>query len=563
MSSFLVGTHVLFDKAMALAANRWDGAGQNGGTMTVAVLIVADQPVVRRAVRLALEADGCRIVGECAAGLAAVETAMSTRPDVVVLAWTDADQAGLDLLGQLRHAVAGARIIVRSSRPAGEAALAALEGGVGEYVETMDLAELVASVRRLAEVGVEAVPRIMAGERSAGPKGPFRPLGGRDPYRVLVVDDDPTARRLLRLSLELEGAEVAEAASLAQARDELVFHFDGVVLDRRLPDGDGLELLPLLAERHPQASVVVCSNLEDHAEPWFVLHVPKTDMESVVSALGLTRKGSPGIPIEVRLGASLAEIVRRFIARLGRQLGDPAVPAVHGLVTQLVHALDRSDARSGDDPIVLETPEQRHRAEVTVRQLVDLRELLTAEVGRQLNRDSRAGLLAAVGREIDRWILAVVSRDVERLRQEASLDPLTGLLNRRAFDEALSQEIARATRYRRPFSVAMADLDGLKAINDRDGHPAGDAALVAMAGAIRSSLRVSDCAYRVGGDEFVILLPETPKRLVADVIERIQAGGAPAFSWGAATYLEDTEDSDTVIDLADRQLLARRRASRA
>lgn len=139
---------------------------------------------------------------------------------------------------------------------------------------------------------------------------------------------------------------------------------------------------------------------------------------------------------------------------------------------------------------------------------------------------------------------------------------MTGLLNRRAFDEALGQEVARAARYRRPSSVARIDLDGLKAINDREGHAAGDAALVAIASAVRVSLRVSDRPYRVGSDEFVILLPETPRRLIPSIIERIERSGAPGSSWGAATYLEDTDDSETVIDPADRHLLARRRASR-
>jgi hypothetical protein len=161
----------------------------------------------------------------------------------------------------------------------------------------------------------------------------------------------------------LEDAKVTEAASLAEARSELDRHFDGVVLDRRLPDGDGLDLLPLLAQRHPQASVVVCSNLEDHAEPWFVLHVPKTDMESVVSALGVVRKGKPSLPVESRLGAPVTEIVRRWIARMGRQLSDPPVSATHGLISQLVHALDPPVVDTKKGPVVPGSSEQPVRAE--------------------------------------------------------------------------------------------------------------------------------------------------------------------------------------------------------
>ena len=489
----------------------------------------------------------------------------------MVLAWTTPDQSGLDMLRQLRDAVPGARIVVRSSRPGADAALVTLEAGVDAYVETTDLAALVAAVVRLA-ADDPSDSGIVAGLRAAVQGRRSAPPQETKPFRVLVVDDDPTARRLLRLSLELEGAEVTDAASLSEARDQIGHHFDGVVLDRRLPDGDGLDLLPVLAKRHPQASIVVCSNLEDHVDPWFVLHVPKTDIASVVSALGLVRRVHPSIlglalrdnpSTEARLSAPVSGIVGRWTARLGSQLANPPVSAAHALITQLVNALNGQEGGAEGDAVLLEAADPGRRAEVSVRQLVDLRELLTGELGRQLDGDDRAGPLATVNRELDTWILAVVARDVERLHQRASTDPLTGLLNRRAFDETLTQEVARAARNRRPFTVMMIDLDGLKAINDRDGHPAGDAALVAMAKAIRGALRVSDSAYRVGGDEFVILLPETPKRFVPGVIERVQGGGAPAFSWGAATYLEDTEEGEMVIDLADRQLLGRRHDRRA
>lgn len=530
--------------------------------MSVDVLIAADQPVVRRTIQSALEAAGCRIVGESVADVGAVDLAVSNTPDVIVLAWTTPDEASLDLLRQLRFAVPHGRIVVRSPPPAGEAAVSALEAGADEYVDYTDLTGLVAAVVQLPRNEGPPPSTKVTELRAVDPAGPH-PALPLEPYRVLVVDDDPTARRLLRLSLELEGAEVTEAASLEEATAELTHRFDGVVLDRRLPDGDGLDLVPVLAERHPQASIVVCSNVEDHAEPWFVVHVPKIDMESVVSALGLVGRERPSLSAERGLGAPVPEIVGRWIARLGRQVEDPPPTAAHALVAQLVHAaFGRRAADAAGEIVLPEAGEQRHRAEVTVRQLVDLREVVTGELARQLSPERAAGTVTAVNREVDVWILGVVARDVERLRRQASTDALTGLLNRRAFDEALTQEVARASRYRRPFSVIMMDLDGLKAINDHHGHSAGDAALVAMARAIRASLRSSDSAYRVGGDEFVILLPETPKRLIAAVIDRIRGGGGPAFSWGASTYLEDTADSHTVIDLADRQLLAQRRASR-
>ncbi len=535
------------------------------------VLIAADEAAVREAVQLAVEGAGRRIAGVCAAGPAAVELARATDPDVVVLAWTALDPNKVDLLSRVRSGAPEARIVVSCPGSPAGAALLALEAGADRYVESRDLADLLAAVEGPAapgEPGSETVIDLRE------PDLEHRPQLRRDPgpYRALVVDDDPTARQLIRLSLELEGAAVTEAASLTEARLVLAADFDGVVLDRCLPDGDGLDLLPVLAKRYPQASVVVCSSVNDHAEPWFVLHVAKTDMESVVRGLGLVpapvdavgpvQEDDPDVAIGTRLRDRQAEIVRRWTASLSRRPPDQASSTPGALIAQLVQTLRQRDTVADAGRVAPGPDERRDRAELTVRQLAELRELITLELSRQLSPDDRGRPLADVNRDLDNWILALHARDIDRLQQQAWTDPLTGLLNRWAFNDALMREVARSARYHRPFSVVTADLDGLKAINDRDGHLAGDAALLAMATAIRSALRLSDGAYRVGGDEFVILLPETPKPVVAEVICRIQAGGAPSFSWGAATYLEDSDDSETVVGLADQQLVGRRHASR-
>lgn len=113
---------------------------------------------------------------------------------------------------------------------------------------------------------------------------------------------------------------------------------------------------------------------------------------------------------------------------------------------------------------------------------------------------SRAGLEAAV--EAQRRI-ALDALEV------AATDDLTGLARRGPFDEKLSTEVARAGRYGRPGALILIDVDGLKAINDADGHQAGDHALQRVAAAMRRNLRSIDTAARIGGDEFAIILPET------------------------------------------------------
>ncbi|MEO7836116.1 MAG: Ig-like domain repeat protein, partial [Acidimicrobiales bacterium] len=109
----------------------------------------------------------------------------------------------------------------------------------------------------------------------------------------------------------------------------------------------------------------------------------------------------------------------------------------------------------------------------------------------------------------------------------------------------------------------MIDLDGLKVINDQQGHAAGDRALCALAKALRAGLRAEDSAYRLGGDEFVALLPETPAAEVDAIVQRILAAGPPRFSWGSATAPESATDPVSLLDAADQQLLERRRAVRA
>src|SRR5260370_37573931 len=101
------------------------------------------------------------------------------------------------------------------------------------------------------------------------------------------------------------------------------------------------------------------------------------------------------------------------------------------------------------------------------------------------------------------------SRALEVAQREARTDTLTGLANRKAFDEHLELMSAIARRYKSGLALALFDLDGLKQINDRLGHAAGDAALAHLGRVLRRSSRESDFVSRIGGDEFALLLPQT------------------------------------------------------
>lgn len=147
-------------------------------------------------------------------------------------------------------------------------------------------------------------------------------------------------------------------------------------------------------------------------------------------------------------------------------------------------------------------------------------------------------------------------------------DPLTGLSNRRHLDLRLAEEIARLARHEGSVALLLLDVDHLKEINDRGGHEAGDAALVAVAEVLRRTCRAMDVPSRYGGDEFLVLLPETTAAQGFELAERIRAAlrdrpGAPTVSLGIADL--DAAAVPRPVELfeaADAALYAAKRSGR-
>ena len=162
------------------------------------------------------------------------------------------------------------------------------------------------------------------------------------------------------------------------------------------------------------------------------------------------------------------------------------------------------------------------------------------------------------------------------LRRLSVRDRLTGLVNRGYFDERLAQEIARARRGGRPLSVAVVDVDHFKAFNDAHGHPAGDAALCAVAAALRDGVRASDVAARYGGEEFVLLLPDTGTDAAAARLDRLREAiaaleiplprsartGRVTVSVGVGSWPVDGDGPDAVVFEADRRLFVAKERGR-
>lgn len=164
--------------------------------------------------------------------------------------------------------------------------------------------------------------------------------------------------------------------------------------------------------------------------------------------------------------------------------------------------------------------------------------------------------------------------DYGRMRERSERDPLTNLRNRRALDAALEQEGPRARRYARSLAVVALDVDHFKPVNDRYGHAAGDAVLRRLAEVLSEGVRDVDVAARVGGEEFVLVLPETSAAAAREVAERLRAAIASAvvehdgeriqvrISAGVAAWPESVGAPEDLLDAADAALYTSKHSGR-
>jgi diguanylate cyclase (GGDEF)-like protein len=155
--------------------------------------------------------------------------------------------------------------------------------------------------------------------------------------------------------------------------------------------------------------------------------------------------------------------------------------------------------------------------------------------------------------------------DLRKLQFNAATDPLTELYNRRLFEEHFDKELNRALRYNQHLALVILDLHQFKEVNDRFGHPQGDLFLRTAAATLRKSLRTSDYAFRIGGDEFALLLVHSDSEQANTLARRIRANFATAvqnmqasvglgMDYGIAVFPEDGDQKEVLVGVADQRL---------
>jgi diguanylate cyclase (GGDEF)-like protein len=216
----------------------------------------------------------------------------------------------------------------------------------------------------------------------------------------------------------------------------------------------------------------------------------------------------------------------------------------------------------------------RYQAAVLQTELLQLQHRLEEnDIKRHATERARAEM-ALANLALSRKIQEVESLQAA-LREQATQDALTGLFNRRHLNDTLPALLAMALREHQPLSVVVIDLDHFKAVNDTHGHPAGDLLLTAFGRLLRDQLRGSDQAFRYGGEEFCLLLPNTPAAAAAGKVQQLllqwheQVFALDSgvlrdlgFSAGVADTLQAAPTPVQLLHAADDLLLAAKRAGR-
>ena len=444
--------------------------------------------------------------------------------------------------------------------------------------------------------------------------------------RILIADGASSNRVLLRATLSAARYEVLQATTLDEARALIAEAEPALaIIDADLPGGGGIALCRALdsAETQVRPPVILITAADDarariealEAGADEILSRPIDDVTLLARVRAMLRARDTHDALEMRretalgLGLGFAEPPARYVppARLAFVAATPARAeawrdGLTAITRYPVAILGPDEALALDEdappPDLYLIDADIHRAGDGLRLLCELRSRpLTRHAAVLVHHARGDGETAAMALDLGAndilaegfpaGELAIRVRnqlrrksDAEHLRASvrdglrlAVTDPLTGLYNRRYALSHLGRVAEQAARTGRAFSVMVADIDRFKAINDTHGHAAGDAVLTAVARCLPDNLRAVDLVSRIGGEEFLVVMPDTEEaeaRLAAERLRRVVGGtrvqaerGAPeisvTISIGVATAIPDAtglkESLSALVDRADKALL--------
>ena len=263
---------------------------------------------------------------------------------------------------------------------------------------------------------------------------------------------------------------------------------------------------------------------------------------------------SPGAPVPLRL-----PVEDSYFELLADTLESLDLPARGQFLQRYFRAIAHLDLRETQSVQIWDDMLTRRR------ELTDL-------VGRKVSLTTALmDVLSSSG--LLRVPILIEYDELKRLELNAVTDPLTGLYNRRLFAETFEKELNRARRYGQPLGLVTLDLHRFKEVNDKHGHPRGDDVLRAAAATLKKALRTSDSAFRIGGDEFALLLPQTDsaqalalsrrvQTVFAEMLQPLQLAVTVGMDPGVAIFPQDAEQADQLIRIADERLYHLKHASK-
>ncbi len=384
--------------------------------------------------------------------------------------------------------------------------------------------------------------------------------------KILVVDDDPNLRKTLADILRVKGYATAVAANgveaIASAEHEAV---SLALIDLMLPDMHGLEVMARIKAISPLTEVII---LTGHAS-----------MDSAIEAIG---RGAFSYLLKPYQMDELLQNIKHAVERKQAQEEILRLASFPRLHPSPVIELNPAGEVTYVNPAAEKLFPELSTAGLSHPLLQGLTELISTL--RQSRRPEEIAHEAEVGEAIYElhvsyiqgadlvrvYVLDITQR--KRAEQEihilATTDSLTGIANRREFSDILESEMSRAKRYGTPLSLLMYDLDHFKRVNDTFGHNAGDAVLQTVTGLVKQNIRTVDVPTRWGGEEFMVLMPQSDMvaaRSAAEKLRQVIAqyrfdkAGTVTVSFGVTEFVPQDDSNSLLKRVDDALYLAKER----